>query len=97
MPKTQSLHDQAQSSGQHPSREEMHKQFQAMDQEMEQQLKPIPTTSRRRNSRPCMPSGMKHPPGTQQGARPSQARAEAGWPRQLTKRKRRNDGGFRRR
>src|SRR5262245_28566030 len=39
--KMQSMRSQAQSSGQRPSRDEMHKQREAMNQELQDQLKPI--------------------------------------------------------
>jgi Spy/CpxP family protein refolding chaperone len=69
--KMQSLHDQARSSGQHASRQEMHKQFQAMDQEMEQQLKPILTDEQMQKFKAMQAQRHEHPPGTEQGARPS--------------------------
>jgi len=39
--KMQSMRSEAQSSGQRPSREEMHKQREAMNQDLQDQLKPI--------------------------------------------------------
>src|SRR4249919_3929713 len=59
--KMQSMRDQVQSSGQRPSRDEMHKQRDAMDQEMAEQLKPILTDEQLQKFKAMQAQRHEHP------------------------------------
>jgi septal ring factor EnvC (AmiA/AmiB activator) len=67
--KMQSMHDQAQSSGQRPSRDEMHKQREAMNQELQEQLKPILSDEQMQKFKQLQQQHQAHM-GRRQGAHP---------------------------
>ncbi len=69
--KLQAMRNQARSSGQRPSREEMHQQRDAMDQELAEQLKPILTDEQMQKFNAMQAQRREHPPGPQPGAQMS--------------------------
>ncbi len=66
--KMQSMRDQARFSAQRPSREEMLRQREAMDQEMAEQLKPILSDEQMQKFKAMQAERREHPPGARQGA-----------------------------
>ncbi|HKE44554.1 MAG TPA: hypothetical protein VKB41_08450 [Steroidobacteraceae bacterium] len=68
--KMQSMREQAQSSGQRPSRDEMRKQRDAMDQEVQAQLKPILTDEQMQKYQQMQQQRRSHAQGYHQGGHP---------------------------
>ncbi|HZF26635.1 MAG TPA: hypothetical protein VEZ88_10275 [Steroidobacteraceae bacterium] len=68
--KMQSMRDQASSSGQKPSRDQMRSQREAMDQEMTDQLKPILTDEQMQKFKQLQQEHRSHAQGHMQGGQP---------------------------